>query len=245
MLKNSLIAGLMILSLAGPRLLAQGHSLQQAYELSASQGGKPTAQSPASTAAPISDLPLTARLATPANDTVPVAQAVAAEPAAAGVALRNGDTVEVRIANVPPEDVGQIDGTYTLDESGMLNLPFIGLIKAGGLPPSQVQIAIQNKYVADGIYTNPTVTVNPPAQSRFVDVSGAVRSPGRVPYSSDLTLMTTIDSAGGPSDFAGDQIRLVRGGKIQYFSRKKLNKDPSLDPRIEPGDQIQIKESWW
>jgi polysaccharide export outer membrane protein len=146
---------------------------------------------------------------------------------------------------VPPEDVGQIDGNYTLDESGMLNLPFIGLIKAAGLPPSQVQIAIQNKYIADGIYTNPTVTVSPPPQSRFIDVSGAVKAPGRVPYSSDLTLMTTIDSAGGPSDFAGDRIRLVRGGKIQFFSRKKLNKDPSLDPRIEPGDQIQIMESWW
>jgi polysaccharide export outer membrane protein len=78
-----------------------------------------------------------------------------------------------------------------------------------------------------------------------VDVSGAVRQPGRVPYSSDLTLTTTIDSAGGPSDFAGDQIRLVRGGKIQYFSRKKLDKDPSLDPRVEPGDQIHLKETLW
>jgi len=210
MLKKSLIAGLMTLLLAGPRLQAQ----------------------------------------------TPIPKAVAVEPAQAvavaapaqgtgGVALRNGDTVEVRIANVPPEDVGQIDGTYTLDESGMLNLPFIGLIKAGGLAPSQVQIAIQNKYIADGIYTNPTVTVNPPAQSRFIDVSGAVKAPGRVPYSSDLTLMTTIDSAGGKSDFAGDKIRLVRGGKIQFFSFKKLNKDPTLDPRIEPGDQIQIMESWW
>jgi polysaccharide export outer membrane protein len=237
MLKNSLIAGLMMLSLTGPRLLAQGPA---------------TTQDSNAAAAPISDLPLAARLFPRHNVAPPqspsAATAVAAAAAAApgvGVALRNGDSVEVRIANVPTEDVGQISGNYTLDESGMLNLPFIGLIKAGGLPPSQVQIAIQNKYIADGIYTNPTVTVNPPAQSRFIDVSGAVRAPGRVPYSSDLTLITTIDSAGGPSDFAGDKIRLVRGGKIQYFSRKKLNKDPSLDPRIEPGDQVEIMQSWW
>jgi polysaccharide export outer membrane protein len=218
MLKKYLVAGLMMLCLSGPRLLAQfpfpqfpffpkAHAVAPVDAIT-SGSGSPTAQG-------------------------------------AGVALRNGDTVEVRIANVPPEDVGQIDGTYTLDESGMLNLPFIGLIKAGGSPPSQVQIAIQNKYIADGIYTNPTVTVNPPAGARFISVSGAVRAPGRVPYSSDLTLMTTIDSAGGPSDFAGDKIRLVRGGKMQFFSRKKLAKDPSLDPRIEPGDQIEIMESWF
>jgi polysaccharide export outer membrane protein len=227
--------------LAGPRLLAQGHyysSLPKPEAVAPSQEAAP-AQAIASTQAVAStQAPTSTQSAAPAPGSAPA-------PGNAGVALRNGDTVEVRIANVPTEDVGQIDGTYTLDESGMLNLPFIGLIKAGGSPPSQVQIAIQNKYIADGIYTNPTVTVSPPPQSRFIDVSGAVRQPGRVPYSSDLTLMTTIDSAGGPSDFAGDKIRLVRGGKIQFFSRKKLNKDPSLDPRIEPGDQIQIMETMW
>jgi polysaccharide export outer membrane protein len=162
-----------------------------------------------------------------------------------GVPLRDGDEVEIRIANVPADDVGQISGAYTLDESGMINLPFIGLLKAGGLPPSQVETAIQNKYIADGIYTNPTVTVNPPAGARLITVTGAVRAPGRVPYSSDLTLLTTIDAAGGASDFAGDKIRLVHAGKIQFFSRKKLDKNPNLDPRVQPGDQIEIMESWW
>ena len=43
---------------------------------------------------------------------------------------------------------------------------------------------------------------------RFLSVGGAVRAPGRVPYTSDLTLMSTINAAGGASDFAGDKIRL-------------------------------------
>jgi len=148
-------------------------------------------------------------------------------------------------ANVPPEDVAQWDAPYTVDESGMLNLPFIGTIKAGGLPPSQVQLAIQNKLISEGIYTNPTVTVNPPSGMRFISVGGAVRAPGRVAYTSDLTLMSAISAAGGASDFAGDRIRLTRGGKVEFYSRKKLYKDPSQDPRIEPGDQIEITESWW
>jgi polysaccharide export outer membrane protein len=215
MLKNSLVASLLFLCLGTPRVHAQFQFPPIPFFHKSHEAASSL---PAPSAAPAQG---------------------------AGVALRNGDTVEIRIANVPGEDVGQIDGTYTLDESGMLNLPFIGLIKAGGSPPSQVQIAIQNKYIADGIYTNPTVTVNPPVGARFISVSGAVRAPGRVPYSSDLTLMTTIDSAGGPSDFAGDKIRLIRGGKVQFFSRKQLVKDPTQDPRIEPGDQIEIVESFW
>jgi polysaccharide export outer membrane protein len=163
-----------------------------------------------------------------------------AQPA---IPLHAGDTVEIRIANVPLDDIQQWDAPYTLDETGMLNLPFIGMIKAGGLPPSQVQTMIQNKLIAEGIYTSPTIAVNPPSGMRFVSVGGAVRAPGRIPYTSDLTLMSTLSAAGGPSDFAGDQIRLIRSGKVILYSRKKLEKDPSKDPRVQPSDQVELKES--
>jgi polysaccharide export outer membrane protein len=146
---------------------------------------------------------------------------------------------------VPPEDVTQFSGDYTIDESGMLNLPYIGMVKAGGLPPSQVEAAIQNKLISEQIYTNPTVTVNPPMNARSVSVGGAVRMPGRVAFTSDLTLLSTITAAGGPTDFAGDKVKLKRNGKATVYSRKKLGKDPSLDPQIEPGDQIEVIENPW
>jgi len=185
---------------------------------------------------------------------IPVERATAVTPAApaktqtpgnagSGVPLRNGDAVEIRIANVPGDDQMQWDSfSYTIDESGMLNLPFIGLIKVAGMAPSQAQIAIQNKLIAEGIYSNPTLSINPPAGMRYITLGKGVRQPGRVPYTPDLTLTSAINSAGGPDDFAGDRIRLVHGGKVQFFSRKKLYKDPSIDPRIEPGDQIEISE---
>ena len=179
--------------------------------------------------------------------------AAAASPAAKDgqtpdttVPLRHGDVLEIRIANVPPDDQQQWDSlTYTVDESGNLNLPFIGLVKVAGMPASQVQIVIQNKLVADGIYTNPTIALNQPMGLRFVSVGGAVRAPQRIQYTPDLTLMSAINSAGGAGDFAGDAVNLVRGGKIVKFSRKKLTKDPSKDPRIEPGDQITVVDSPW
>ena len=177
---------------------------------------------------------------------VPAASPTAAGPTTgAGSALRNGDTIALHIAGVPLEDQQQFAGEYTIDENGQINLPYIGLTKAGGMAPSAVQTEIQNALITAQIYTNPTITVSTGAGARFINVAGAVRAPGRVQYTSDLTLMSTIGAAGGPSDFAGDKVRLVRKGKITWYSRKKLDKDPSLDPPLEPGDTIEILESWW
>ena len=182
------------------------------------------------------------------------AQTTSAQPAAsvpptsgqgAAAALRDGDTIALHIASVPIEDQGQFSGEYTIDENGQINLPYIGLVKAGGMAPSAVQTEIQNALVTAQIYTNPTITVSTSAGVRWINVSGAVRAPGRIQYTSDLTLMSTIGAAGGPSDFAGDRVRLVRKGKITWYSRKKLDKDPSLDPPMEPGDTIEILESLW
>jgi protein involved in polysaccharide export with SLBB domain len=174
-----------------------------------------------------------------------VAVGAAAASLQTGVALRVGDQVAIKIANVPQDDAAQFDGGYTLDENGNINLPYIGLVKAAGIPPSQVQTLIQSKLISAGIYTNPTIVLETPQGSRYVSVSGQVRAPSRIPFTSDLTLMTAIEAAGGKSDFGGDKIRLVHGGKVQMFSYRRLEKDPSKDVSISPGDQIEIMQSWF
>jgi protein involved in polysaccharide export with SLBB domain len=160
--------------------------------------------------------------------------------------LRPGDTVEIRLAGVPSDEIAAFTAAYVVDDAGMLNLPYIEEVRAGGLPPNQVQTAIESKLKTGGIYTHPTVTVIPPAGARFVNVGGAVRAPGRIPYTSDLTLMSTINAAGGFNDFADQKrIRLVHAGKVQMIDIRKIRKDPSLDPKISPGDQIEVSQSWW
>jgi polysaccharide export outer membrane protein len=179
---------------------------------------------------------------------IAVAMSLLAAPrlfAQAAAALRNGDTIELHIAGVPAEDQQQFQGIYTIDENGQINLPYIGLVKAGGMEPSAVQTEVQNALITAQIYTNPTITISTAAGARFINVGGAVRAPGRVQYTSDLTLLSTINAAGGKSDFAGDKVRLVRKGKITWFSLKKLDKDPTQDPPMEPGDSVEILETWW
>ena len=51
--------------------------------------------------------------------------------------------------------------------------------------------------------------------------------------------MTAVNTAGGASEFAGDKIRLIRGGKYEIYSRKLLTREPANDPKVLPGDQIE------
>ena len=77
-------------------------------------------------------------------------------------------------------------------------------------------------------------------QQRSVTVGGNVRNPGRQLWSADLTLMTAIASASGPSDFAGDKINLIRSGTITLYRYKALKKNPADDPKLLPGDQVDF-----
>jgi protein involved in polysaccharide export with SLBB domain len=160
--------------------------------------------------------------------------------------LRPGDIVDIRLSGVPTEEIQQFSAQYTIDEQGMLNLPYINQIRAAELAPNQLQIAIQNKLMADEIYSHPTITVQTQAGYRFVNVGGSVRAPGRIPYTTDLTLMSTINAAGGFNDFADQKrVRLVHENKVQVYDTRKIRKDPSLDPRVYPGDQVEVPQSLW
>ena len=160
--------------------------------------------------------------------------------------LRQGDTLELRLAGVPADEIQQFTGVYTIDDSGSINLPYIGYQKAEGLLPNALQASIEERLKHEEIYTHPTITVVVQAGQRFISMGGSVRAPGRIPYSPDLTLMSAINAAGGFNDFADQKrVRLVHDGKAQTIDSRKIRKDPSLDIKVYPGDQIEVPQSMW
>ncbi|MEI6350601.1 MAG: polysaccharide biosynthesis/export family protein [Verrucomicrobiota bacterium] len=161
-------------------------------------------------------------------------------------ALRPGDSIEIRLSGVPVDEIQQFSAPYTIDETGMVNLPYIGQVKAGGMSPTQAQLVIEAKLKDDKIYTHPTVTIAIQGGSRFVSVGGAVKAPGRIAYTVDLTLMSAINAAGGFNDFANPKkVHWVHDGKSTDLDTRKFRKDPSLDPKVAPGDQIEVPQSIW
>jgi polysaccharide export outer membrane protein len=165
---------------------------------------------------------------------------------ASDAAFRTGDTIELRIGGVPAEETQLITGSYTVDGEGFVNLPHIGKVRAAGLGQASLQRSIESAYRSQEIYTNPTITVTVPTTLRFVNVSGDVRQPRRVEYTSDLTVLGAISAAGGFTDYANQrQVRLMRGGQVQIVDIKAVRANPALDIILLPGDQIEVPQSFW
>ena len=165
---------------------------------------------------------------------------------ASDAAFRSGDTLELRIGGVPAEETQLITGAYTIDGEGFINLPHIGKVRAAGLGQAELQRAVEAAYRGGEIYTNPTITVTVPTTLRFVNVSGDVRQPRRVEYTSDLTVLGAISAAGGFTDYADQRkVRLMRGGQVRMVDIKAVRSNPSLDIILLPGDQIEVPQSFW
>ncbi len=166
--------------------------------------------------------------------------------AQADVKLRSGDFIELRIAGVPASEVSLFSTRYLIADDGTLNLPHIGKIKVSGLGITEIQSRIQNAYVSADIYTNPTVMVVVQTGDRFITVGGDVKSPGRVPYTNDLTLLTAINASGGFTEFANQgKVRLLRGNKGYEVDVKKIRGNPQDDIKLLPGDKVEVPRSFF
>jgi protein involved in polysaccharide export with SLBB domain len=160
--------------------------------------------------------------------------------------LRVGDPVELKIGGVPIEEQQQLNNTYTVDPQGNINLPYINKVRADGLTPSQLSASIEGNYRSQKIYSNPTITIVMQPTARFVNVGGAVRSPSRVPFTEDLTILAAINGAGGFNDFADQKhVRLLRGKDARVYDVRQFRVDPSKDSKLQPGDRIEVPQSFF
>jgi protein involved in polysaccharide export with SLBB domain len=160
--------------------------------------------------------------------------------------LRVGDPIELKIGGVPAEEQQQINNTYTVDVAGSINLPYINKIKAEGLTPAQLARSIEETYRANKVYTNPNITIVMQPSSRFVNVGGSVRTPSRIPFTEDMTLLAAINAAGGFNDFADQKrVRLLRGSEVKVYDVRQFRRDPSQDVKLQPGDRVEIPQTFF
>lgn len=161
--------------------------------------------------------------------------------------LRPGDKVMISIAGVPASEQSQINKEYAISEDGTINLVYLKApIMAAGRSTSELESAIEAAYRGNEIYTNPTITCGSQQGARFVDTAGQVRSPTRVPYTEDLTLMSAISASGGLTQFANlKDIQIIRGGRSTKYDYKGIQNGKQPDPRLSPGDKIVVGESWF
>jgi protein involved in polysaccharide export with SLBB domain len=61
-----------------------------------------------------------------------------------------------------------------------------------------------------------------------------------------MTLLTAINAAGGFNDFADQKrVRLLRGSKVTVYDVRKFRRDPSKDVNLQPGDKVEVPQSFF
>ena len=152
--------------------------------------------------------------------------------------LRPGDSLTIALLGVPDPTTNLVQ----IDDQGLISLPFVGALTAGGVSTAELSQRIRETYIAKKIYTVVDVSVS--VTERFVYVGGEVQHPGRIVWTPDLTAAKAIQSAGGFTLYAKESaVNLVRENKAYSIDVKLAQKNPSQDPRLMPGDSLQISRS--
>jgi protein involved in polysaccharide export with SLBB domain len=107
--------------------------------------------------------------------------------------LRSGDLLKIRVYRD-----SELSGQYLIDAQGNVQIPGLGVIRAAGLDPTQVQERLVDQLRLRG-FRSPEIAVQPLIR---VSVLGMVRSPGLYPVEPGVSIIQLLTIAGGPTEQA-------------------------------------------
>jgi polysaccharide biosynthesis/export protein len=137
---------------------------------------------------------------------------------------------------------------FVTSSDGELSLPLAGRISADGLTLGELERKLVERLRANFV-RDPKVSVNViEARSRRVTVDGSVKEPGSFPVLGRMTLMQSVASAKGVTEFAKlDDVVIFRtvGDKrmVALFNLGAIRRGMYEDPVVFPGDIVVVGES--
>ncbi|MGQ0737279.1 MAG: polysaccharide biosynthesis/export family protein [Acidobacteriota bacterium] len=135
-----------------------------------------------------------------------LAHAVIAAQGGPKVAPRDSLTISVF-------GVEALSGKFAVGPDGTISYPHLGQIKVAGLDARAVETQISGQLRQAGYLVNPQVTVElTQTPNKKVIITGAVRSPGQLPFAGEMTLFEALALVGSTTPEAGDLVLVVRAG---------------------------------
>src|SRR5690349_2836580 len=109
-------------------------------------------------------------------------------------------------------DSPELTRTIRVDSDGLVRLPMLKQrIKAEGLMPSELEIAVAKALQEEGLIVAPFVTITVAEYaSRPISVAGAVKNPLTFQASAPVTLLEAVTRAGGLTPSAGSEILISK-----------------------------------
>ena len=155
-------------------------------------------------------------------------------PGADSLRLRPGDALRLEVGNEP-----DLNGDFSLDASGAVLLPVVGLVRVEGLSAQALGQAIQAAFSRQIV--DAAVRVTPLLR---ISVLGEVRRPGLFPVDPTMTLRDLIATAGGLAETADARdVRLLRGGATVTYSLADGGGVWTVP--LRSGDRVEVGRRGW
>lgn len=189
-----------------------------------------------------------------------------------GVSLAAAQTrpaaVNETTANLPAQRIGardliavqvydspELSRSIRVGADGLMRLPMLKQkVKAEGLMPSELEVAVAKALQDEQLLVDPMVTITVAEYtSRPISVAGSVKTPLTFQASAPVTLLEAITRAGGLTNEAGSDILISRqppdgssgAPLIQRIPVKALINaaDPEVNIKLSGGEEVRVPEA--
>ena len=154
--------------------------------------------------------------------------------------LEPGDGVRINFYNITGED---ISGDYYIQQNGILQLPYIGILQISGRDYNLIKSEIETKY--GSLYTGVEIIILPLFR---ISVLGEVRTPGVYYVTGVEKLLDVIALAGGETaDSDISEIFVKRKDQEFVFDAEELiegQSDKEKDFYLQSGDRVFVSRKW-
>lgn len=132
-----------------------------------------------------------------------------------------------------------LSGEFVVSAAGSVSLPLVGEVAAAGFTLTRFREAVVSALL-DGYLKDPRVSVEVLTYRPFY-ILGEVARPGEFPYTSGLTVMNAIATAGGFTYRANTRRIFIRGAN--EAQERVLPLDATLV--VAPGDTLRVAERFF
>jgi polysaccharide export outer membrane protein len=159
-----------------------------------------------------------------ANERIKEMSAAASRSSSHDYIIGNGDLIDFEVF-----DVKELSREVRVSQSGTIGIPLVPVrIHVTGLTETQAEQKIAEVLEANGLVSNPAVTVSVrDHKSKPITIVGAVGHPMVYQADRQVTLLEVLAEAGGISNDAGDSVIITRPVPAQFV---EVTEPPAIGP---------------
>ena len=154
------------------------------------------------------------------------------------------DLLELSVFQVP-----DLSRTVRVNSRGLITLPLIGVVEAGGLTAQQLELLIAKKLSQDYLQDPQVSVFIKEYVSQRVVVEGSVKKAGVYPLSGRTTLLQVIAMAEGVDPLANENaVKVFREGPggeklTEIYDLEAIRSGKVENPQIKGNDLVVVEQS--